>query len=114
MKPAPWQNHLLTKFVGHGRSSLTAQDAVTDAVTDAVPVADLCVQGGVIAPEGGMVGRLITPFKMGTGGKFGNGQQIMSWISRTDLVRAVILSLNKPDSHPAHSANLQFDQSNAY
>ena len=74
--------------------ALTAQDAVTDAV----PVA-IVRTGVVIAPEGGMVGRLITPFKMGTGGKLGNGQQIMSWISRTDWVRAVIFIIEQNLTH---------------
>ena len=78
--------------------ALTAQDAVTDAVTDAVPVA-IVRTGVVIAPEGGMVGRLITPFKMGTGGKLGNGQQIMSWISRSDWVRAVIFIIEQNLTH---------------
>ncbi len=78
--------------------ALTAQDAVKDTVTDAVPVA-IVRTGVVIAPEGGMVGRLITPFKMGTGGKLGNGQQIMSWISRTDWVRAVIFIIEQNLTH---------------
>lgn len=70
--------------------ALTAQDAVTVAIVRT---------GVVIAPEGGMVGRLITPFKMGTGGKLGNGQQIMSWISRTDWVRAVIFIIEQNLTH---------------
>ncbi|EEV21674.1 TIGR01777 family protein [Enhydrobacter aerosaccus SK60] len=74
--------------------ALTAQGVVTDAV----PVA-IVRTGVVIAPEGGMVGRLITPFKMGTGGKLGNGQQIMSWISRTDWVRAVIFIIEQNLTH---------------
>ena len=74
--------------------ALTAQNTVTDAV----PVA-IVRTGVVIAPEGGMVGRLITPFKMGTGGKLGNGQQIMSWISRTDWVRAVIFIIEQNLTH---------------
>lgn len=74
--------------------ALTAQGVVTDAV----PVA-IVRTGVVIAPEGGMVGRLITPFKMGTGGKLGNGQQIMSWISRSDWVRAVIFIIEQNLTH---------------
>ena len=46
-----------------------------------------------------MVGRLITPFKMGTGGKLGNGRQIMSWISRIDWVRAVIFIIEQNLTH---------------
>lgn len=78
--------------------ALTAQDTAKYAVTDAVPVA-IVRTGVVIAPEGGMVGRLITPFKMGTGGKLGNGQQIMSWISRSDWVRAVIFIIEQNLTH---------------
>lgn len=74
--------------------ALTAQGVVTDTV----PVM-IVRTGVVIAPEGGMVGRLITPFKMGTGGKLGNGQQIMSWISRTDWVRAVIFIIEQNLTH---------------
>lgn len=58
------------------------------SVQSLLPVA-IIRTGVVIAPDGGMVGRLITPFKMGTGGKLGNGKQVMSWISRDDWVRAV-------------------------
>ena len=39
--------------------------------------------------------RLITPFKMGTGGKLGNGKQVMSWISRDDWVRAVVFIIEQ-------------------
>lgn len=45
--------------------------------------------GVVIHPQGGMMARLIPPFKMGVGGKLGDGEQIMSWVSRDDWVRAV-------------------------
>lgn len=63
-------------------------------VKDVVPVA-VVRTGVVIAPDGGMVGRLITPFKMGTGGQLGNGKQIMSWISRDDWVRAVVFIIEQ-------------------
>lgn len=54
-----------------------------------VPVA-IVRTGVVIHPEGGMVSKLLTPFKMGVGGQLADGKQIMSWISREDWVRAVI------------------------
>lgn len=63
-------------------------------VKDILPIA-IVRTGVVIAPDGGMVGRLITPFKMGTGGQFGNGKQIMSWISRDDWVRAVVFIIEQ-------------------
>ncbi len=59
-----------------------------------VPVA-IVRTGVVIHPEGGMLGKLLTPFKMGVGGQLGDGKQIMSWISREDWVGAVIFIIEK-------------------
>ena len=64
-------------------------ETLAKSVGDIVPVA-IIRTGVVIAPDGGMVARLITPFKLGGGGKLGDGKQIMSWISRDDWVRAVV------------------------
>lgn len=54
-----------------------------------VPVA-IVRTGVVIHPEGGMLGKLLTPFKLGVGGQLGDGKQIMSWVSREDWVGAAI------------------------
>lgn len=51
--------------------------------------------GVVIHPKGGMLGKLLTPFKMGVGGQLGDGQQIMSWVSREDWVGAAIFIIEK-------------------
>lgn len=75
--------------------------------------------GVVIAPDGGMVGRLISPFNLGLGGKLADGAQIMSWISRDDWVGAVRfilkrLATNQPISDvynlttPTPVTNLEF------
>ncbi|MBB3106440.1 hypothetical protein FHS24_000941 [Psychrobacter luti] len=59
-----------------------------------VPVA-IVRTGVVIHPEGGMVSKLLTPFKMGVGGQLADGTQIMSWISREDWVRAAIFIIEQ-------------------
>ena len=59
-----------------------------------VPVA-IVRTGVVIHPEGGMLGKLLTPFKMGVGGQLADGQQIMSWISREDWVAATIFIIEQ-------------------
>lgn len=46
--------------------------------------------GVVLHPSGGMLKRVLLPFKLGLGGRLGDGQQWMSWISREDWIRAVI------------------------
>lgn len=59
-----------------------------------VPVA-IVRTGIVIHPDGGMLGKLLTPFKMGVGGQLGDGKQIMSWVSREDWVGAAIFIIEK-------------------
>ena len=45
--------------------------------------------GIVLAAEGGALKQMLTPFRMGIGGRMGNGKQWMSWISLEDLVSAI-------------------------
>ena len=68
-----------------------------------VPVA-IVRTGVVIHPEGGMLSKLLTPFKMGVGGQLGDGKQIMSWISREDWVGAAIFII---EQHLAKETNEQ-------
>lgn len=41
--------------------------------------------GLVIAPDGGFLQRLLSPFKLGLGGRIGSGQQYMPWIHVDDI-----------------------------
>jgi hypothetical protein len=45
--------------------------------------------GVILARSGGALAKMLTPFKMGAGGKVGSGQQFMSWISLDDAVRTI-------------------------
>jgi uncharacterized protein (TIGR01777 family) len=44
--------------------------------------------GIVLSAKGGALAKMLTPFKLGVGGRIGNGEQKMSWISLEDLVEA--------------------------
>jgi uncharacterized protein len=50
--------------------------------------------GPILAREGGMLSKLLTPFKMGMGGKVGSGRQYISWVSLEDSVNAILLAIN--------------------
>jgi hypothetical protein len=45
--------------------------------------------GVVLTPSGGALHKMLTPFKLGTGGIIGNGQQYVSWIALDDVVGIV-------------------------
>ena len=46
--------------------------------------------GVVLSPEGGALGKMLPPFKMGVGGRIGDGRQWMSWIDVEDMVGAIL------------------------
>jgi len=50
-------------------------------------------QGIVLARKGGALARLLTPFKLGVGGRVGSGKQWWSWVSMDDLVGAYRFAL---------------------
>ena len=49
--------------------------------------------GLVMSKEGGALGTMLLPFKMGLGGVIGDGKQWMSWISLDDHINVITTSL---------------------
>lgn len=60
--------------------------------------------GLVLGAGGGMLQRLLLPFKLGLGGQLGHGQQWMSWIHLTDWVRIVHAMLHDKSMHGPYNA----------
>ena len=50
--------------------------------------------GIVLSRHGGMLEKLLLPFKLGVGGKLGSGEQWLSWIALADYVEALSFLLN--------------------
>jgi uncharacterized protein (TIGR01777 family) len=53
--------------------------------------------GFVLSADGGGLPKMLTPFKLGVGGRVGSGQQYISWITLDDLVRVIRRALE--DEH---------------
>jgi uncharacterized protein (TIGR01777 family) len=71
--------------------------------------------GLVLAPSGGMLGRLKPLFSLGLGARLGNGRQYMPWISLEDEIRALLFAISHDDvsgpvnlTGPAPVTNAEF------
>jgi uncharacterized protein (TIGR01777 family) len=66
-----------------------------------VPAADAGIRvarvrsGIVLGRDGGVLPRLLLPFRLGLGGRIASGRQYMSWISIGDEVRAILHALTQ-------------------
>lgn len=49
--------------------------------------------GIVLTKTGGVLQKMLLPFKLGIGGRFGDGKQYMSWISLKDEIGAILFIL---------------------
>ncbi len=71
--------------------------------------------GLVVGPDGGFLQKMLLPFRLGLGGRLGDGQQYMPWIHRTDVVNALLWMLREPQASgpynvvsPAPATNRDF------
>jgi uncharacterized protein len=73
----------------------------------------VCVRTGIaLDPRGGALARMLTPFRMGVGGRLGSGRQWMSWIHLADLVELFCLAVETPLEGPLNGV-APFPVSNA-
>ena len=64
------------------------EEAAAPAVQAGIRTAHLRT-GIVLSPKGGALGAMLVPFKLGLGGRTGDGRQWMSWIDVQDMVGAI-------------------------
>ena len=50
--------------------------------------------GVVLSPAGGALAKMLTPFRLGVGGRVGNGRQYWSWIAIDDVVGIIRYALS--------------------
>ncbi len=60
-------------------------------------------QGIVLSRAGGALARLLTPFRLGLGGRVGSGTQYWSWISLVDAVATYVWAIEGDVSGPVNA-----------
>ncbi|WP_136248687.1 TIGR01777 family oxidoreductase [Halomonas borealis] len=69
--------------------------------------------GLVLDAGGGVLQRMLPPFKLGLGGRFGDGRQFMPWVHRQDLVSAILWLLERDDLDGPFNGSAPHPVSNA-
>ena len=71
--------------------------------------------GVVLAAEGGVLKRMLLPFRLGLGGRIGSGDQYLSWIAIDDEIGAILHAITHPEisgplnaSAPTPATNAEF------
>lgn len=68
--------------------------------------------GLVLGPGGGVLQRMLLPFRLGLGGRMGNGRQWMSWIHIVDWLAIVRTMIDNPDMRGPYNATAPTQVSN--
>jgi uncharacterized protein (TIGR01777 family) len=91
---------LLDESSAPGKGFLADVVLAWEGATEAAHRGDVRVvhlrSGLVLDASGGALAKMLPPFRIGLGGKIGSGEQMMSWIERSDWVRAVEKLLRAP------------------
>lgn len=69
--------------------------------------------GLVLGQDGGLLKRMLLPFRMGLGGRLGNGQQWMSWVHLQDWLAIAELMIENTSMQGAYNASAPVPVTNA-
>jgi uncharacterized protein (TIGR01777 family) len=109
-------DEVLTEDSGPGAGFLADLCRDWEAEAQKAPARTALVRIGIVlGPGGGALAKMLTPFKLGLGGRLGSGRQWMSWIHLDDLV-ALLLQAAEGESvsgpllgtSPGPVTNLEF------
>jgi uncharacterized protein len=86
-------DELLTETSGNGNDFLSVlcrawESEAARAATSGIRTV-MTRFGVILATQGGALPRMLTPFKLGVGGRLGSGKQWISWVALEDVVKVV-------------------------
>jgi uncharacterized protein (TIGR01777 family) len=86
-------DELLDEDSGPGEGFLASvcrqwESATAPAEQAGIPVVKLRL-GVILTKDGGIMGSMLRPFKLGLGGKVGSGEQVISWVTMDDVVAVI-------------------------
>ncbi|GJM16525.1 MAG: hypothetical protein DHS20C13_18520 [Thermodesulfobacteriota bacterium] len=94
-------DEVLTEASSHGSGFLADVGVKWEGATKAAKEAGIRVCnlriGLVLGKDGGALEKMLMPFKLGLGGRIGDGKQYWSWIAIDDLIRIIYSLLNNKD-----------------
>lgn len=64
----------------------------------------VCLRSGLVLGNGGGLQKMLTPFKLGVGGKIGDGKQWTAWIHLDDAVGLIEFAISSSRMHGAVNA----------
>ncbi len=94
-------SQVLTEDSGPGAGFLASlsmkwEEALRPAGEAGIRVVNMRL-GVVLTPEGGALCKMLTPFRLGLGGRMGSGEQYWSWIAIDDVLSAIYHSIVSED-----------------
>jgi uncharacterized protein (TIGR01777 family) len=85
-------------------AELTQQWEAAAREADAIARLVVIRIGIVLAREGGALGKMLLPFRLGAGGPMGSGAQWMSWVDRDDVLRLIEWTLDTDSARGVYNA----------
>lgn len=94
-------NQIFDESSGPGRGFLAdvvrGWEGAADGITGLGVRTVVLRLGLVLGRQGGVLPRLLLPFRLGFGGRIGSGRQWMSWIHIGDLLKVVTFCMDRPE-----------------
>jgi hypothetical protein len=59
--------------------------------------------GLVLEKSGGMIGKMLLPFRLCAGGRIGSGRQYLPWVHMDDVVRGMLFPIEKQNFHGVYN-----------